>query len=143
MYHRLYYHLVWTTLERQALIDASVAAFLCRFLRTVATQERVRILEVGVVGTHVHLLIAAPLRADWSRLIQRLKGASAHLANRDGVAPPDAPLRWAKGYSIHTVSPGGLDAARQYVRGQPERHPGEAIPGWAGDRLREAELRER
>ena len=112
MYHRLYYHLVWTTLERQALIDPSVAAFLCRFLRTVATQERVRILEIGLVRTHAHLLIAAPLRVDWSRLVQRLKGASALLANRDGVASPAAPLRWAKGYSIHTVSPSGLDAAR-------------------------------
>jgi len=141
MYHRLYYHVVWTTRDRAPLIDRRVALFLCRFLRATAKEEGVRVLEVGMVRTHVHLLLAAPIRADWSRVLQRLKGASAQIANRGAVAPGDAPLRWAKGYSIHTVSPRAVPAARAYLQRQPEHHPDQAIPDWEGDRERELEMR--
>ena len=34
MFHRLYCHVVWTTREREPVIDAGLAAFLTRFLRT-------------------------------------------------------------------------------------------------------------
>ncbi|HET8648863.1 MAG TPA: IS200/IS605 family transposase, partial [Gemmatimonadales bacterium] len=134
MYQRLYYHLIWTTVERTPLIDAGLAGFLCRLFRAIARDEGVRILEIGMVQTHVHLLIAAPLRTDWIRLIQRLKGASSYVANREGLAGQNGPLRWARGYSIHTVSPRAVESARQYLASQPERHPDEAIEGWEGDR---------
>ncbi len=48
MRHRLYYHLVWTTKDREPLIDASVARFLCKFLRAIAVEERGRVLEIGM-----------------------------------------------------------------------------------------------
>ena len=142
MYQRLYYHLVWTTLDRRPLIDAGLAGFLCRSLRAIAGDEGARILEVGMVQTHVHTLIAAPLKTDWARLIQRLKGASSYLANRDGLAGSNGPLRWARGYSVSTVSPAALETARRYLQSQPRHHPNEAIDGWNGDRGREAEWRD-
>ncbi len=42
-------------------------------------------------------------------------------------------LRWAKGYSIHSVSPRNVAAVREYLRDQPVRHPNAVIPGWSGD----------
>src|SRR5882762_8666818 len=77
MRHRLYYHIVWTTRERQHLIDGGLARFLCRFLRGVARQERAHILEIGVVATHVHLLVRMHPICSVSRLLQRMKGGSA------------------------------------------------------------------
>ena len=50
MWHRLYFHVVWTTRDREPLIDARYAVFLSRFLRAVARQERSQILEIGLVG---------------------------------------------------------------------------------------------
>jgi len=54
---RIYCHIVWTTRNREALIDAGLARFLCGFLRGVASQEAARLLEIGMVRTHVHLLV--------------------------------------------------------------------------------------
>src|SRR5205809_7855841 len=114
MWHRLYYHIVWATRERAHLIDAGLAQFLCRFLRGVARQERAHILEIGMVSTHVHLLVRAHPTTDLSRLLQRLKGGSSAVAHKEHRAP----LRWAKGYAIDTVSRRALPVVREYLRGQ-------------------------
>src|SRR5437660_668164 len=83
MLDRIYCHIVWTTRDRQPLIDAGLARFLCGFLRAVATQENARILEIGPAaeavaappvygqGRAASLLahyISAPMPKSFSRL---------------------------------------------------------------------------
>ena len=131
MRHRL----TWTTLGRQPIIDAGCAGFLCRFLRALAFEERARILLLGIVSTHVHLLIATHPTTNLPRLIQRLKGASARTATIERHSGASTPLRWAPGYNIQSVSQSHLEATRDYLRSQPLHHLGEAIPGWHGDTL--------
>ena len=48
MIDRIYCQIVWTTRDREPLIDAGLARFLCGFLRGVAAQETARILEIGM-----------------------------------------------------------------------------------------------
>jgi len=133
MWHRLYYHIAWTTRERQHLIDAGLARFLCRFLRGVARQERAHILEIGIVETHVHLLVRTHPVCDISRLLQRMKGGSSAVAGKERHSTTGHTLKWSKGYSIRTVAPRSLEAVRAYLRLQPTKHPSEAINDWAGD----------
>jgi putative transposase len=134
MYHRLYCHLVWTTRDREPLIDAGRAGFLCRFFRAIARKERAYILEIGLVQTHVHLLVRFQPTVNISRLVQRLKALSSTVANREH--PSD--VRSA-GHSIgqkdaaKSVAPAGLETVRDYLRHQPKHHPTEVIPGWPGD----------
>ena len=131
---RIYCHIVWTTRHREALIDAGLARFLCGFLRGVASQEVARILEIGMVRTHVHLLVRIRPMTNVSRLLQRLKGGSAAIAGKERHAAEGTPLKWAKGYSIHSVGMRDLAAVRAYLRAQPLHHPDEVILGWEGDR---------
>ena len=132
MHHRLYLHLAWTTRDREPLINATRADFLCRFLRGSARHHRSYVLEVGLVSTHVHLLLRTHPTTELSRLVQVLKGGSAAVANRE-LPPGPAPLRWAAGYSVNSVGASGLDQVRAYLRAQPRRDPAECIVGWAGD----------
>ena len=134
MYHRLYYHVVWGTNDREPHITTKTAKFLCGFLRGIAIQERSRILEIGIVTDHVHVLLTVHPTTNWSRLIQRLKGGSAMTANREGHMDDDRPLKWAKGYSVQSVSPCNVDKVRAYLKKQPLHHPELAILGWQGDR---------
>jgi len=133
MRHRLYYHIVWTTRERQHLIDAGLARFLCRFLRGVARQERAHILEIGMVATHVHLLVRMHPICSVSRLLQRMKGGSSAVAGKERHSTTGRVLKWSKGYSIRTVGPLSLEAVCAYLRLQSTKHPTEAIEDWAGD----------
>jgi REP-associated tyrosine transposase len=132
MRDRLYVHIVWTTRDRAPTIELASARFLARYLVAVARQERAGVHAMGIVRTHVHLLLQLHPTTSISRLMQRLKGGSSVLANREGHVGPRA-LRWAKGYDIESVSPRALAGVRDYVQRQAQRHPREAIQGWEGN----------
>jgi REP element-mobilizing transposase RayT len=135
MRFRLYVHLVWTTRNRDRAIDAWRARFLSHYLQRVARQERCHILALGIVRTHVHALLAIHPLTVLPRLIQRMKGGSATVSNREGHGLQV--LRWAKGYNLETVSPKSLAHARAYILNQAGHQPDEAILGWEGFRREE------
>lgn len=118
---RIYAHLSWTTFGRLPLITADVAGFLCRFLLEEAKRHGARVIEIGVVKDHVHLLLELPPAYDVPRLVQGLKGASARIANRDGVSS-NRSLRWATGYDLRSVGVRQIRNVAEYVRGQEARH---------------------
>ena len=124
---RLYAHLSWTTFARLPLIKPATADFLRRFLLAEAKRHDARIMAMGVVQDHVHLVLELPAAFDIPRLVQGLKGASARIANRDGIAGHE-PLRWAQGYDLRSLSVRQVWAAVEYVRHQAERHPTRALP---------------
>lgn len=127
MRHAIYLHIVWTTLGRQPLIDHERELLLRRYLRNIAREERAFILGLGMVSTHLHVLLRVHPACRLSRLMQRWKGGSAFLCKRDGVGDPVQPLRWAKGYSVTSVGPRALPAVLRYIADQPHRHPAERI----------------
>src|SRR5436190_13385222 len=88
---RFYAHLSWTTWARLPLIDEAVANFLRPFLLAEAKRHGARVMELGIVRDHVHLLLELPPQYDAPRLVQGLKGASARIANRDGHSGRGAP----------------------------------------------------
>jgi REP element-mobilizing transposase RayT len=120
---------VWVTQFRAPLIDVEAARFLCNTLRTLAREHRSVVLEMGLVSTHVHLLLRSEPLAEIPKMIGRMKGVTSRLAKQNEIAP----LSWADGYDIESVSPGDEQKIRHYLRAQPYRHPGEAISGWEGD----------
>jgi putative transposase len=127
MRSRLFLHLVWTTRDRKPMLDARTVDFLVRYIPAVARQERARVLALGIVTTHVHVLLEAHPTTSLPRLVQRFKGGSSVLINREQHVASHQTVRWAKGYAIHSVSTRGLRAARAYVRGQGEHHPAQRI----------------
>jgi REP element-mobilizing transposase RayT len=122
------------------MIDRRIAEFLGEFLPAVARQERAQILAMGIVRTHVHVLLACHPTTSLPRLMQRLKGGSSVIAHKEGHVRHGVLFAWAKGYNIETVSTGVLSNVKAYVRGQARHHPRDAIPGWNGWRDRRREL---
>ena len=118
---RIYAHLSWTTWARLPLIEESVADFLLRFLLAEAKRHGTRVIEIGVVPNHVHLLLQLLPAYDVPRLVQGLKGASARLANRDGFSQNNS-LRWETGYDLRSVGIKQLPQVANYVRLQELKH---------------------
>lgn len=123
---RIYVHASWTTFARLPQIDAALAAFLDRFLRIQAERHGAHVMEMGIVRDHVHVVLELPAVFDIPRLMQGLKGASAQIANRDGIASRGS-LHWAQGYDLRSVGPRQLRSAIAYVRSQAGRHPKQAL----------------
>ena len=123
---RLYAFLTWTTVRRLPIIHPTAAAFLRRVLPEIACRHETRVIELGIVRNHVHMVLELPPRFDIPRLVQALKGASARIANRDGIMPR-ARLRWADGYDLRSLGVRDLKRAIRYARIQPLRHPDLAV----------------
>ena len=117
----IYAHLSWTTWARLPLISQAVAEFLLRFLLAEAKRHGARVVEIGVVPNHVHMLLELPAAYDVPRLVQGLKGASARLANRDGFSRNKS-LRWETGYDLRSVGIKQLPQVANYVRLQELKH---------------------
>jgi REP element-mobilizing transposase RayT len=107
-------------------LNPDVAQFLERFLRQEAVRHGARVLAMGIVSNHVHAIMQLPPVIDIPRLVQGLKGASARIANRDGLMP-HARLRWADGYDLRSVGVRQLPSALRYVNTQAEHHPDLAL----------------
>jgi REP element-mobilizing transposase RayT len=128
MHHRFAVHIVWTTRNREPTINRDRATYLWENLPIIARQERALLLELGMVTTHLHLLLCLHPTTVVPRMLQRMKGGTAALMNRQVRTATD--FKWAKGYSLTSVCPRHLDIIASYVRNQPNRHPAEAIEGW-------------
>ena len=125
--HQLYFHLVWSTLDRRPMIDETTRQFLDEFFRKTAARHESEIVGLAILKTHVHMVVRTPARIDLPRLVQFFKGGSSYAASRQ---PGNVlGLRWAKEYSATTVSPRQLKEAMRYLEKQEQHHPGEGIPG--------------
>ena len=122
---QLYFHLAWTTRDRLPMIDAATKPSLDQFIRKAATQEGVDVVALGIVQTHVHMIVRTGPRIDFGRLLQMIKGGSSYAMSR--LPGNVLGLRWAREYSATTVSPKTLKDAIAYVQDQERRHPDEAI----------------
>ena len=128
MRHRLYLHISWTTRDREPSLTARFVEFLAHFLPPIARQERAAILAFNAVQSHLHLIVRIHPATSLPRLLQRWKGGSSMVGQRDGHCG-DKAVRWAKGYNVESVSPRAIEDAVAYVRRQARRHPREAIVG--------------
>ena len=130
MHHHVLVHVVWTTRDREPSLDRERAVYLWERLPIIARQERARILELGLVATHLHLLVRLHPMTQLPRMLQRMKGGTAYGIN-GGASTDPSRLRWAKGYSVISVSPRAISRVAVYVRDQHLHHPDQAIPGWS------------
>ena len=108
------------------MIDGPTRGFLDQYFRRVALAERVELLGLSFLRTHVHLLLRSGPTVDLARIVRLLKGGSSYAASRQ---PGNVlGLRWNREYSVTTVSPRVLSKALQYLQRQDQRHPTEVIP---------------
>ncbi len=112
MGHRIHVHVTWTTRHREPLIDAYAMRIRERLLPLITRQERASVLQLGVVRTHVLLLLRLDPTTSVPRLQQRLKGGSSVIVNQERGSTARGALRWAKGYNIDSISPRAVPAGR-------------------------------
>ena len=79
-----------------------------------------RVLCVGGVADHVHILCRLDKTIGVATLIKELKTESSKWVKTKAVAL--AEFYWQKGYGAFSVSPGHVEALREYIANQEEHH---------------------
>lgn len=117
---RLYYHLVWATKERMALIKPDIESELHSYLIGKADALGAIVHAIESVDDHIHMIVSIAPKISVSDFVGQLKGASTFHINH----MPDAigNFGWQRGYGAITVGPAGLNQAISYVRNQKEHH---------------------
>ena len=76
--YEIHLHLVWTTKYRKPVLVGDAAARVRDLIREICGTHDVKIMKGHVSKDHVHLLVSIPPQVTISRLLQWLKGKTAH-----------------------------------------------------------------
>jgi REP element-mobilizing transposase RayT len=122
---RYYYHVTLQPYKRLPLLYDEVEAYLRGALPRLAYKDEFNLLEVGVVPTHIHLLLT---KAPWANLLKIIQRIQSETSEQILIRFPELGQSfgierfWADGfhYTKHTAK--SLETVRQYVRDQKKHH---------------------
>ena len=116
-YLSLHYHVVFSTKNREPLLDGEWRHEFHDYLGGVIRGLGGKPLSIGGVADHVHLLFDLKATHCLSDFMRELKKASSSWCReRCGM------FAWQEGYSAFTVSAPALDGVRKYIANQEEHH---------------------
>jgi len=118
------YHVWFATKRRSWLLQGDVDSAVRRFIRDVAQEKHIQLLECESAIDHVHLLFRLGEGQRLPKVMSLLKGGSSYRLHR---AYPELKLDsgsehlWQRGYCFRAVELGSLASRRRYIRSQMER----------------------
>jgi len=119
-YSQLYYHLVWSTNEREPIIHDSFKESLYEYLRGGIQQEGGLLLKMGGVADHVHLLVALEPHCSLAKFVQNIKISSSKWVSKN--IPKCHNGFWQKGYGAFSVSSSQKLKVAKYIENQEYHH---------------------
>ena len=118
-YLSLHYHLVFSTRERETLIDDTLRPRLHEYLAGTVIGLKGHCRAVGGTTDHVHLLVGLGATHTLADFMRELKKASSKWVHE---TVPQPSFAWQEGYAAFTVSASGADEVRAYIANQGEHH---------------------
>jgi putative transposase len=115
----LHYHLVFSTKNREPIIDSSWRPRLHEYMGGAVRGLGGFSEGVGGVADHVHLLVGLRATHCLADFMRELKKASSVWV-RDEIRLPE--FYWQEGYSAFTVSATARPGVKKYIANQEEHH---------------------
>ena len=113
-------HVIFSTKERRAFLDAGTRPKLHAYLATVARTAGCECYRAGGVADHVHLAIRLARTLTIAGLVEDLKTSSSKWLKTQ--SPDLAIFSWQRGYGCFSVGPTDLDSLCAYIDHQEEHH---------------------
>ena len=115
----IYLHFVWTTKKRAMWVTPDIERRIYRCIGSQVVKCKCRMLAIGGMPDHVHVVSALNSTTSVAFLAQKMKGISALLANEQlGF---EGAFDWQDNYAAFSVG-NELDAVLNYVRCQKQHH---------------------
>ena len=117
---RIYVHLVFSTKDRQRVIDAQIRESLHAYLATLSRGEGCNAYRVGGTDDHVHFVSALARTVTVSSLVENVKKVSSAWMKEQGE--PYRRFYWQRGYGAFSLSPSHLQEVIDYISRQENHH---------------------
>ena len=119
-YTKLYYHIVFSTKNRQPFINSAIEDELHKYICGIIRNIGGSCIEINGAADHVHILAIIPPKVSLSEALRTIKANSSKWIHE--THPNLAAFAWQDGYSAFTVSASQVDGVRQYIRDQKNHH---------------------
>ena len=135
----LYIHIVWTTKNREPLIQPDIEAPIYRCIGNEVHKLKCRVLALGGMPDHVHLLVSITATTNLDHLMNQVKGVSSHMANDSLVSGKN--FSWQRGYGAFSIGRNLIKTVTAYIQNQKQRHhSNELWPEWEQSESNEDKL---
>ena len=125
------YHIVFCTKRREMTIPDTLREEVYRFIWAEVRKPNSRLLRIGGISNHIHLLIELNPDERLSALMRDIKANTSGWLSRDSrFTQFDG---WARGYFAVSVSPSGQESIVNYINSQPEHHKSRDFRDELGD----------
>ncbi|MDQ3692130.1 MAG: IS200/IS605 family transposase [Chloroflexota bacterium] len=127
---RLFYHLVWSTRDREPFLSTQVAVeTVGRSFVVICNDLHVIVHAIGIMPDHIHLACSIPPSLSIADAVKRLKGASSHRLNQVAFGG-DTIFAWQAEYGVYSFTERVLPEVVAYVPNQESRHAAANL--WSG-----------
>jgi REP element-mobilizing transposase RayT len=115
-----YFHCVFSIKERRRLITPELRERLWPFLGGIARQNKMKVIEIGGVEDHIHILLSLPSTMAVAKALQLIKGGSSKWIHE--TFPEQRGFAWQEEYGAFSVSVSQLDKTVEYIKEQEAHH---------------------
>jgi REP element-mobilizing transposase RayT len=119
-YSSIFYHLVFSTKNREKWITAEIENRVWSYIGGIARKHKCTALQIGGTEDHIHALILSPPIYAASKIAQFLKGDSSKWIHEE--FPKLRRFAWQDGYSAFSVSKSVVPKVVEYIKNQRRHH---------------------
>jgi REP element-mobilizing transposase RayT len=113
-------HIVFSTKNRQPLIDPAIEPQLHSYMATVFRSLESPVLLIGGTNDHVHSLCSLSRNYAMKELLQEVKRSTSKWAKTKGAAYRN--FYWQDGYGAFSIGESGVAKLKRYILGQKTHH---------------------
>lgn len=115
-----FFHFVWSTKQRRPQISTDVQSRLYPYMGAIIRNHSGKLLEIGGMSDHIHLLIELSTLDKFSHFVRDLKASSSLWIHQNFLNLND--FAWQEGYGSFTVSYSALESMQKYIQNQEKHH---------------------
>ena len=114
------FHCVFSTKGRKKWITPELQDRLWPYIGGIASENECRMLAIGGVEDHVHVVLSLPSSLPVAKAVQLIKGSSSKWIHEHFQSLGE--FAWQEGYGAFSVGVSQLEDTQRYVARQREHH---------------------
>lgn len=115
-----FFHFIWSTKQRVPLISSDIQLRLYQYMGAIVRNHSGKLLEIGGMPDHVHLLIELSNLDRFSHFVRDLKASSSLWIHKN--FPNLIDFAWQEGYGSFSTSYSALESIKKYIQNQQQHH---------------------
>ncbi|MFH0822534.1 MAG: IS200/IS605 family transposase [Pseudomonadota bacterium] len=119
-YTQIYYHIVFSTKNREPVLMSGARETLFRYIWSVVSRNNGRLYRINGTTDHLHVLTNLHPTVSLSVFVKEIKATSSYWIHKTNLFPEFS--NWQPGYGAFTHSIRDLDRLVEYIKRQEEHH---------------------